>query len=262
MCIFEKIGDDFMPYCAYRDAQKKYLVKASGVTIADKDKIFYCKTAGCKAQLKIVNVADSNRAFFRRLSRKEEHSSILCSADGNFDLTKYSESEFDFDVISSNLMSSSTILSGAVGTGNKSVSGGGGIRPISKLLQIYLMCRKYETYNDINTSDILVDERNFSTYSKGISGTKVAQCTYYHKFKDEFSLRMNSPCFPYPNGKYLKINFSSEKLFWDFYNKLKTSNHRELIIVLGDWKTQDNENDMYMSECIINTKNQIHILKL
>ncbi|WP_250690214.1 hypothetical protein, partial [Erysipelothrix aquatica] len=172
-----------MPYFAYQDKQKKDLVKASEITIADKDKTFYCKTADCKAQLKIVNVADSNRAFFRRLSSQAEHSSTLCSADGNFDPTKYRESGFDFDSIALNLMSSSANSSSVVGTRNQSASGGGGTKPISKLLQIYLMCRKYETYNAINTNDILADERNFSTYSHGIVGTKVVQCTYYHKFK-------------------------------------------------------------------------------
>ena len=71
---------------------------------------------------------------------------------------------------------------------------------------------------------------------------------------------MNYPSFPYPSGKYIRIDFEESKLFWEFYNKVKTSNHKELILVLGDWKTRKVGDD-YIAECVIYRNRQYSFLK-
>lgn len=243
---------------AYRDKQKNMIVNAKDTTISDTKKIFYCKTSNCHACMGLVNGADPNRAYFRRLPSSPKHCSILCSADGNFDSVQYDESKFDFDVIADKIINGEIVsencskLEGlAVGSGKKS---------LSSVYQVYLMCRKYETYNGWRTGEILADERNFRRYQTGIDGNKIAQCTPYHKIKDEYAYLMNYPLFPYKVSRYIRLDFASEKLFWRFYNKVKMSNHKELVIILGKWeKAEDGEK--YIAKCRVCRERQIHFLK-
>lgn len=86
------------------------------------------------------------------------------------------------------------------------------------------------------------------------------QCTCYHKVKDEFSYIMNYPSFPYNNGKHIRIDFKNKALFWDFYNKVKKSNHKELILVLGEWR-RENVGENYIARCSIFKNRQYSFLK-
>ncbi|GIN90402.1 hypothetical protein J6TS1_27800 [Siminovitchia terrae] len=249
-----------MPYKAYRDINKTLEIRACDTTIEDTKKTFYCSTKDCKALMTLVNGGDSERAHFRRRSSSPKHSSIFCSADGNFASTEYDESQFNFDDISTKLIDPPSKPKRKVGKGTATLTGGGGKKSISTVHQIYCMCRKYDTYNNYLSNDILADERNFARYRNGIVGNKIVQCTPYHKFKDEFAYKMNYPSFPYPNGKHIRLNFSTEKLFWEYYHKFKDTNHKDLIIVLGNW-TSSQSNGEYIAECTINSSGQIHFLK-
>ncbi|MCL2222091.1 MAG: hypothetical protein FWC20_07640 [Oscillospiraceae bacterium] len=249
-----------MPYVAFRDNMKEQKIESKNTTIADVKRVFYCKTSDCQARMTLVNGADSARAFFRRMPSSPRHISNLCSADGYFDTTEYEEEKFDFSAIFSSIIKTSNSPNGKIST-NRAVNGGGGKKAISTLLQIYLMCRKHSCYNNHCTDDILVDERNFERYKDGIVGQKIVQCTTYHKIKGEHSHKMNYPSFPYEDGKHIKLNFSSDELFWHFYNKFKDTNHKELIIVLGDWRESNEEDNGIMAECTIYKKRQIHFIK-
>ena len=253
--------DDKVPYIAYRDKNKTREIKAKDATIADANKRFYCKTPNCKACMTLVNVADSNRAHFRRIPSGPSHSSIFCSADGIFDPTEYDEVKFDFDKVADKTMNTNDSHSKSATTDREIITGGGGKKAISTVHQIYCMCRKYETYNGYCTDNILADERNFSRYKDGIVGNKIVQCTFFHKIKDKFAYCMNYPSFPYQDGKYIRINFRDEELFWYFYRKFKGTNHKELIIILGDWRFSEVTVE-YIAECEIYTKRQIHFLKI
>lgn len=250
-----------MPYIAYRDVAKTCEIRAKDTTIADTKCVFYCKTHGCNAHMTLVNGANSERAYFRRMPSGAQHSSVFCSADGSFDPTNYEESQFDFGDLFENLMNVSGESNRPRKTSGKVVTGGGGEKAISTVQQIYLMCRKYDLYNGYCTDDILADERNFAKNKSGIVGRKIVQCTPYHKFKDEFSYKMNYPSFPYQNGKHIKLNFATNELFWYFYNKFKSTNYKELVIVLGEWTIPTEVNDTYISECTIYKKRQVHFLK-
>ena len=247
-----------MAYIAYRDKQKNIMVNAKDTTISDTKKIFYCKTSNCNACMGLVNGADPNRAYFRRLPSSPKHCSILCSADGNFDPIQYDEGKFDFDIIAEKIMN------GEIVSDNYSKFGGidesSGKKTLTSVYQIYLMCRKYESYNGWKTGEILADERNFSRYQAGIGGSKIVQCTPYHKIKDEYAYLMNYPLFPYKVSRYIRIDFASEKLFWGFYNKVKTSNHKELVIILGKWEKAE-YGEKYIAKCRICRERQIHFLK-
>lgn len=249
-----------MPYKAYRDVDKTLEIRACDTTINDVDKIFYCHTKNCKAEMSLVSGGDSERAHFRRRSSSPNHTSIFCTADGIFDPTKYNESQFNFNDITDKLINSINKSKRNVGKGTRTLTCGVSEKSISTIFQIYCMCRKYNTYNNYLSDNILADERNFDRYKKGIVGKKIVQCTPYHKFKNEFAYKMNYPSFPYLNSKHIKLNFSTEKLFWDYYHKFKDTNHKQLIIVLGDWISLQS-NGEYISECTINSSRQIHFLK-
>ncbi|WP_100065885.1 hypothetical protein [Miniphocaeibacter massiliensis] len=248
-----------MPYKAYKDTEKTQLIYAKDATIQDVGKIFYCSTPNCPASMSIVSAASSERAYFRTLKKSKKHINQFCVADGAFNPIKYKESSFNFDDVSKKLMIASTSSSKNIGKGNSIVSGGGGEKPISTVNQIYYMCRKYHSYNGYSTNQILADERSFKIYKNGIEGNKVVQCTPFHKFKDEYAYRMNYPSFPYNNGKHIKLNFYNEELYWNFHNKVKFTNHKNLIIVLGNWSIPP-KNDFYISECTICNNRQIHFL--
>ena len=254
-----KEGGVIMPYKAYRDIDKEVLIKAKEVSIGDINETFFCHTKECPALMTLVNGANAEKAHFRRLPSRAKHTSLLCSADGVFDPTIYDEKKFDLESIIEKIMQPTNEKNQIIGTGTGTIMGGGGKKAISTVLQIYKMCRKYDVYNGFDTSEILADERNFSSYNDGIEGHKIVQCTPFHKFKDENAYRMNFPAFPYKGGKHIRLNFSTEELFWHYYNKFKDSNHKELVIVLGDWKLSSD--DLYISECIITNKRQVHFLK-
>lgn len=248
-----------MAYKAYLDKEKKIILKAKDAAINHINQTFYCKTPGCKTCMTLVDAAHPESAYFRKLPSSPDHLSIFCSADGIFDSTKYDEEKFDFDNLADKIMS--VINDKRVHeSGSTEAHGGGGKKSISTVKQIYLMCRKYAEYNGIKTNNILADERNFEENKNNISGKKIVQCTYYHKVQNEFSLIMNYPSFPYKNGKHIRIDFEDSKLFWEFYNKVKTSNHRELILILGDWRS-GKVGDECIARCNIYRNRQYSFLK-
>lgn len=109
------------------------------------------------------------------------HISIFCSADGNFDSTEYDEKRFDFEKAAENLLKEASESNPTVSTNRGVITGGGGKKVLSTVNKIYCMCRKYDVYNGIDTTDILDDDRDFKKYERGINGNKIVQCTEYHK---------------------------------------------------------------------------------
>lgn len=248
-----------MAYEAYLDKEKKIILKAKDAAINHINKTFYCKTPGCKTCMTLVDAANPESAYFRKLPSSPDHLSIFCSADGIFNPTKYEEKKFDFEDLADKIMSE-IHSKNTHGLGSTEVHGGGGKKSISTVKQMYLMCRKYAEYNGIKTNKILADERNFEENKNSILGKKIVQCTYYRKLYNEDSFIMNYPSFPYKNGKHIRIDFEDSKLSWEFYNKVKSSNHKELILILGDWKT-GGIGDEYIARCTIYRKRQYSFLK-
>ena len=248
-----------MSYEAYLDQNKRKIMKARDAAINQINQKFYCKTLGCNACMTLVDAANPDSAYFRRLPSSPKLSSIFCSADGIFNPTEYEEKKFNFENLADKIIKESENAN-IRGVGNSEVHGGGGKKSISTVKQIYLMCRKYTEYNGFCTNNILADERNFEKNKDGIVGKRIVQCTCYHKVKDEFSYIMNYPSFPYKNGKHIRIDFKNKDLFWDFYNKVKKSNHKELILVLGEWK-RENKGENYIARCSIFKNRQYSFLK-
>ena len=70
---------------------------------------------------------------------------------------------------------------------------------------------------------------------------------------------MNYPSFPYPKGKHIKLKFLTEKLFWQYHEKFKDRNHKNMVVILGYWTKCDS--DEFIAECTINNTHQIKFLK-
>ena len=204
-----------MAYEAYLDKEKKIVLKAKNAAINHINKTFYCKTLGCKTRMTLVNAANPENAYFRKIPSSPDHLSVLCSADGFFEPTKYEENTLDRVFLADKIMSEMSDKR-IHGSSSVELHGGGGRKSISTVKQIYLMCRKYTEYNGIKTNGILADERNFEQNKNTITGKKIVQCTYYHKVYNEFSLIMNYPSFPYKNGKHIRIDFEDEIYFGNF----------------------------------------------
>ncbi|MDF2605835.1 MAG: hypothetical protein K0S34_25 [Bacillales bacterium] len=249
-----------MPYEAYRDIKKSQKIKAQDTTIVDIKKEFYCITPGCKAEMILVNGANSEKSYFRRRQSGDKHISIICSADGNFDTTLYDEKSFDFEKVAKNLLNAPSKTNPVGSTSGGVITGGGGKVMLSTVNQIYFMCRKYEEYNGIKTTEILADDRNYKKYLNGINGYKIVQCTAYYGNKTGLYYIMNFPLFPFSKKNYVKLNFETKELFTYFSNKVGTTNHKELIIVFGDWKTHTVLTE-YIAECTISKKRQVHFLR-
>ena len=145
-----------MAYEAYLDKEKKIVLKAKNAAINHINKTFYCKTLGCKTRMTLVNAANPENAYFRKIPSSPDHLSVLCSADGFFEPTKYEENRFNFEDLADKIMSEMSDKR-IHGSSSVELHGGGGRKSISTVKQIYLMCRKYTEYNGIKTNGILAD---------------------------------------------------------------------------------------------------------
>lgn len=71
-----------MAYEAYLDKEKRFKLQAKDASINHVNRIFYCKTPGCKTCMTLVDAAHPERAYFRKLPNSPEHSSVFVSAEG------------------------------------------------------------------------------------------------------------------------------------------------------------------------------------
>ena len=81
----------------------------------------------------LVDAANPESAYFRRLPNSPKHASILCSADGNFNPTEYEEKKFHFEDLADRIMKGDD-RNNIYRLGNTVIHGGGGKKSISPLL--------------------------------------------------------------------------------------------------------------------------------
>lgn len=76
-----------MAYEAYLDKEKKIILKEKDAAINHINKTFYCKTPGCKTCMTLVDAANPESAYFRKLPSSPDYLSIFCSVDVFFNPT-------------------------------------------------------------------------------------------------------------------------------------------------------------------------------
>ncbi len=250
-----------MPKKAMRLNQKVWEeVSAADCEIGDVGRTFKCCTERCRAEMVLVSAAESRAAYFRSKD-KRQHISVQCVKNSIvFEPSDYDENMFDLEFAFQSMMGNASRTNrGDTGTRQGNVGGGRHLR-IHTLPILYAMCiskTKNEMYNGILIDDIFADENNYERYQQGIEDYKIVETTFYHKIKDELAFRLNYPANNIDKNSWVKVSFDNEELFWKQYNKTKNSLHIEPIIVAGEWKIVEG-NQQYHSECVIYNERQIY----
>lgn len=182
-----------MPPKAHEGSKTGPIVFARDCSISDINKKYYCCTPGCNTVMSIVNAANSDEAFFRKLPSASEHISYKCVKNQlKFNPTEYNESIFDKNKAFDWLLKRNTTEKRGT-TGTKTGTIGGGQPGIKSLQTIYSMCvnkEKADTYNGFIIDDLLIDGENYTRYSSGIEGLRVIECSFYRKVYKEPALIM------------------------------------------------------------------------
>lgn len=239
------------------------VVKASDITITEKDDIFYCCTPNCHAEMKIVNLGNVKEAYFRRLPSSPYHINAKCVRCGiTFDKTKYDESRFSkkaaFDWLFSPPDSSHKGKTGTK-TGKRGCTSIG-FRSLGNIYRLCASLEKTDTYNGVLIDDIFADYENFSRYENNIEGNLILECSYYRKVYKELALLFNYPSDFKSAHNIVRLDFADEELFWKYYNKLKGCHHTEPIVIAGNWKNTTGNPD-YQAQCTIVSSRQIYVVK-
>lgn len=252
-----------MPPKAHKGSKIGPIVEAGKCGITDVKELFYCITPGCSAEMTLVSAGNPEEAYFRKNPSSPDHISPNCSKCSIiFRDSDYDESKFDKDKAFEWIFGTGSIKRGESGTVKGEVGGGKpSIRTLGSLYSLCINKEKRDYYNGVLIDDLIADDENYSRYSGGMEGSLIAECSFYKKAYKEFALIMNYPVDFKKSHGHVKIVFENESMFWDQYNKLKTSSHIEPIAIAGDWKKVI-ANPEYQSECTIYSNRQIYYVKL
>ena len=210
----------------------------------DKYKRFFCPNPDCDAHLHIVSVDGLVSAYFKATDRNHPHINgcYFSKKSNKFMPNKFNEDEFYLE----NALSALTIPTAAhsEGTTGKAKTGKSSLKPPHTISQIYSMCKTYsckDSYNGVVIGQILLDNRSFYMYPRGVFGWRVieAHCErYFYKKNDDENL---------PSEIYLSLShkektynftlqFLNQKLFKQIRSYLHT-NQDKTVIVAGKWES-------------------------
>ncbi len=252
-----------MPYRARRNNNNGPEVHASRVTINERNDFFYCMTPGCDAVMKVVNVGNVEKAYFRRLPTYPHHSSANCVRHGiTFDKTKYDESKFTMHGFAEWIFAKPNLgHKGHTRTTTRKEGGRSiGFRTLGKVYEMCVALGKMETYNGVLIDDIFADEENYARYSNNLNDLLIVECSFFKKVYRESSLLFNySTNFRNPHI-VVKVNFEDEEMCWKYYYKFKGCHHTEPIAVVGIWRPTNGTSEARF-ECDFVSSRQIYIVK-
>lgn len=252
-----------MPDKAHINSKSGAIVNAKDCTIADLHKKFFCITKDCPATLTLVSASASKEAHFRRLKSSHKHISVDCVRCAmTFDPSKYDESKFDYNNAFDWMFTPPTSSRATTGTATGHL-GGGAHNSLKTLGNIYRMCvtkSKADTYNGYLIDDMFADAENYSKYKTALLGNIIVECSYYHKVYGEPALLFNYPADFKSEHIIIRLNFSDEKLCWDYYKKLKDSDHTEPIAIAGNWEATPLNPDCQF-QCNFMSSRQIFFVK-
>ena len=251
-----------MPLKAYKEHKDGQVIDAAKCTVEDRNKLFFCLTPGCEAVMKIVNVGSSH-AYFRTLPSSPNHISDECNARTCESVPYiYDESEFTKEEAFKWLFKKPAKRKDNPDSERNSTTkpGNHNRRSLGTLYPALKSRKKTETYNKVLIDDILADNENHMKYQAGLSGYKIVECTYYKKEFNKLALIFNYPTNYWERKAHVRILFDDKDVFKEYYEIFKTSNHKEKVVIAGDWSLVTG-NSEYNCECYIHSKRQIYISK-
>lgn len=226
-----------MAMYVYKDASRTKKLLARDAQKQDKGTRFYCPNPQCDAHMYIWSLDGVSASYFGA-SRSHGHMKGCAYYSLNeFNPNKYNEDKFEFE----NALSALTMPTNPQ-TKNET-PGDHGIgsvtpKPLHTLFQIYSMCKAEDcsgTYNGITIGQMLLDNRSFYMYPKGVFGWRIIEgkCRkpyFYDSTKKEIYLTVSTDSEEYT----FTLKFDDEDLFKEIKNDI-FPNREYLIIVAGKW---------------------------
>lgn len=245
-----------MSNIAYRDSKRTQLVYANECTILDRNVRFYCENPDCMAHLYVRAIGSTIRTHFYA-PESHPHTGWCRKETTRFEPTSYQEELFNFDIAIDSLIFSQQNISSSQATYITN-SGDGKERSLSKIAQIYSMCKTYhpnDTYNGFFIWQMLFDNRNNYMLTKGLFGKHLIECFYTNYDKNGQYIYFHYPLNPsLPNHYKLRIHIENTKLFYKLLKKIYNTEKRPIVIA-GNW----GKYDFNSFECHINSGKPIYL---
>lgn len=250
-----------MAMYVYRDnarTQKLYAKDASG---EDKNTRFYCANPNCNAHMYICNVNGSSSAYFRAIYSQHGHiHNCPFHSSNDFNPDDHNEAAFDFENGVKNLMLPSSPVTSKT-TPAPHHSGESKDKPLKTIRQIYDMCKSYvctDVYNHFTIGQMLVDDRSFYMYPKGVFGYRIIEGKIFkgHFYNsDKLEIKITAPI---TNCAYTFLLKFQRKILFNTIRENIYANRDKIMVVAGKWKPSGTYN-MFCAD--ISSKKQITIIR-
>lgn len=248
-----------MAFFAYRDCRRTELIYAEDCNIQDRGIRFYCSNIECDAHLYIRSHNSILSTHF--YAHKDYPHSLGCIATKNFNITKYSETDFNFETVINDILENIDIVNNSNKASCSKHNTNRNQISISRLGQLYGVCksRKHTNeYNGYTIWNILFDCRCNYILTKGISGKHIIECKFYKYDSLKKQIFFKYPITEsLPNKYILKFEFEDGNLFNKSLRMIFNTKNIPIAIA-GDWKHE--YRNVYHSYC--KSGKQIYFPKL
>lgn len=174
-----------MSESAYRDAARTQPISAWDCTIHDKHTEFFCLNPECNAVVRLRAIGSIYAPHFYAAN----HIGWCNTKTSHFRKTLYDETQFNLGKNFENLLTHKDSPKQSNKKPNTNVIfGDGHTRVLSKVAQIYSMCktmRHNDCYNGREVWRILADNRCNAILTKGIYGVRLVECLYHRYDSDK-----------------------------------------------------------------------------
>ena len=244
----------------YKDDARKEMLLARDAQKQDKDIRFYCPNPQCDAYMYIRNIDGVSASYFSANPSHGHIDGCVYGATNGFNPNSYCEDKFEFDNALVALTTPSKPQTKKITPGEHGI-GPSNPKPLRTIRQIYSMCKSYacsDTYNKITIGQMLLDNRSFYMYPKGVFGQRLIEGKskrprFYDSSKKEISLIISD------EGKEYTfiLEFDDENLFKEIKNVV-FPNRDYLVVVAGKWRSSGSFNVFCTT---VSSKKQIAIIK-
>ncbi len=237
---------------------------------------FYCITENCEAGLFGYAIGGTN-ARFNSFCVNEHISSKCIGRDLEFDENQTSEQLFDLNMFSQNLCRVPNRSNENLNHPNQNIDispivvKNHPVTPVNTLYGIYFVCSKRGVnglYNDIPINDFFACRDNYDEKHNGFDGFYIVETSFYHIIPYTKSMLFFYSSPHNDESVILRINFLSNEVMFDYYRrhfmnketgKLHPNAHNRLIVVGGEWK-RCNKDDECICECDIMNLRQLRFI--